>query len=341
MITENEGLAPAATEGEAVEEVQHSENITPGAADQPELGVHQFARLFPRMKSIELDTLADDIQANGLREPIVLYEGKILDGCNRHIACIQAVVEPRYEEFIGDEKAALAFVISKNIHRRHLSPQRRRFLIAELIKTQPEKSDRAIAEQVDASPSTGHRVRRSTASADAVEKRVGKDGKARKQPAKKAKAETAVASEDGTEWIAKDGTRSPKSCDCSPGTTAHAALDPTASAEARKAHYAALDDGDDEPLPAKRDAPPREVDYPPAVTELELNCVAREVKRLALQALAKLDGKVHLLSPKAVPVLTDEWLKAPNLCREVADAVRKATPSKRGHLTVVEADNAS
>jgi hypothetical protein len=38
-----------------------------------------------------------------------------------------------------------AYIISKNIHRRHLTAEQRRALIAKLIKAQPEKSDRQVA----------------------------------------------------------------------------------------------------------------------------------------------------------------------------------------------------
>jgi hypothetical protein len=45
-------------------------------------------------------------------------------------------------------------VISANIHRRHLTAEQKRELIAELIKATPEKSDRQITERVKASPTT-------------------------------------------------------------------------------------------------------------------------------------------------------------------------------------------
>jgi disulfide oxidoreductase YuzD len=44
---------------------------------------HKFADLFPMMQADELDQLVADIKQNGLLEPIVTYEDKILDGRNR------------------------------------------------------------------------------------------------------------------------------------------------------------------------------------------------------------------------------------------------------------------
>lgn len=48
---------------------------------------HPIANLFPLMTGDEYLALVEDIRANGLLEPVVLYEGKILDGRNRYNAC--------------------------------------------------------------------------------------------------------------------------------------------------------------------------------------------------------------------------------------------------------------
>ena len=42
---------------------------------------------FPRLVGAEFDALVNDIAANGLRDPIVLHNGMILDGGNRAAAC--------------------------------------------------------------------------------------------------------------------------------------------------------------------------------------------------------------------------------------------------------------
>jgi hypothetical protein len=53
-----------------------------------ELPHHPLAALFPLLDGDEFTALADDIRANGLREPIMLFEGAILDGRNRYRACM-------------------------------------------------------------------------------------------------------------------------------------------------------------------------------------------------------------------------------------------------------------
>lgn len=80
--------------------------------------LHPLCEIFPRLSSAELDDLAGDIKLHGLRQPITLLGGMILDGGNRYAACNQAGIEPRFVEYDGGNPAA--FVLSMNLHRRHL-----------------------------------------------------------------------------------------------------------------------------------------------------------------------------------------------------------------------------
>ena len=65
--------------------------------------------------------LRSDISKHGLRVPIVLYKGQVLEGWHRCRACCETGTEIRTEEFTGDERAALAFGLSMNLARRHLT----------------------------------------------------------------------------------------------------------------------------------------------------------------------------------------------------------------------------
>ena len=154
-----------------------------------EIGFHPLAAIFPLMEGAEFDELVADIKANGQRQWIVTYEGMILDGRNRYRACLAAGVKPgvqKGDDCVGDPAA---YVVSANIHRRHLNAKQKRDLIAKLLKAQPQKSDRQIAETVKASPTTVGVVRReiesTVQSGQLPPKRIGADGKARKRPAKK------------------------------------------------------------------------------------------------------------------------------------------------------------
>src|SRR5262249_19517601 len=106
---------------------------------------HPLAELFPLMEGEDFDRLVGDIRAHGLREPIVLFDNKVLDGRNRCRACIEAGMPLRTRNFDPTlEGSPEAFVISTNVHRRHLSSKQKREFIAKLLKANPTASDRAI-----------------------------------------------------------------------------------------------------------------------------------------------------------------------------------------------------
>src|SRR2546430_9180645 len=112
---------------------------------------HPLASMFPLMEGEEFDALVADIKTNGQRDPIVLYQGKILDGRNRYRACLAAGVGlklSKHEDnspYIGDP---VAYVVSKNIHRRHLTAEQKRELLIKIIASAPEKSDRRHAKEI-------------------------------------------------------------------------------------------------------------------------------------------------------------------------------------------------
>jgi N6-adenosine-specific RNA methylase IME4 len=80
---------------------------------------HEIAAIFPLLSDSELEVLSNDIKTNGLQEPVILFDGKILDGRNRYRACKLAGVEARTKKYEGNSPAA--FVWSANFHRRHLT----------------------------------------------------------------------------------------------------------------------------------------------------------------------------------------------------------------------------
>ena len=81
---------------------------------------HELANIFPLMNNLEIESLTRDIKKNGLFEPIVLLDNKILDGRNRYLACRKAGIKPRYKEF-QNHIEPLSFVLSGNLYRRHLN----------------------------------------------------------------------------------------------------------------------------------------------------------------------------------------------------------------------------
>ena len=59
------------------------------------LTAHPLADMFPLIEGEDFQSLVDDIVANGIRVPIMLYEGKVLDGRNRLRAAIRGIMPPR------------------------------------------------------------------------------------------------------------------------------------------------------------------------------------------------------------------------------------------------------
>jgi ParB-like chromosome segregation protein Spo0J len=168
---------------------------------------HPLSNMFPLMEGEEFDALVEDIKKNGQREPIVLYQGKILDGRNRYRACLEAGVGLRiskYEDnspYIGDPAA---YVISKNIHRRHLTAEQRQKLIIEVLARAPEKSDRRHAKEIGVDHKTIGAARakgEDVGRIPHVETRT--DTKGRKQPARKIK----TAAQRITDRVRRAATR--------------------------------------------------------------------------------------------------------------------------------------
>ena len=58
-----------------------------------DLEFHPLANVFPLSDGEEFEALAADIAVHGVREPVVLYEGQILDGRNRYRASHVAGVD--------------------------------------------------------------------------------------------------------------------------------------------------------------------------------------------------------------------------------------------------------
>jgi ParB-like chromosome segregation protein Spo0J len=82
---------------------------------------HPLAEIFPLMEGEALSALVEDIRKNGLKSQITLYEDKIIDGRNRWRACKELNLPFGTKKLNGEDP--LAFVMSENLHRRHLTKQ--------------------------------------------------------------------------------------------------------------------------------------------------------------------------------------------------------------------------
>ena len=100
-----------------------------------EYPVHPVASLFPMIDDDALNALAEDIEKNGQREPIIVAyldeamidEPVVIDGRNRHAACKLAGIEPEFKFVMSLNDRELSpqviadWIISHNLHRRHLT----------------------------------------------------------------------------------------------------------------------------------------------------------------------------------------------------------------------------
>jgi hypothetical protein len=127
---------------------------------------HKYADLYPLASEEELSRLTDDIKQNGLANPIVITfaDGceRIVDGRNRYLACERAGVEPkcidwwrarypfgysyapgvkpygRNEKYHGQEgfeDDLLMWVVAQNSHRRHLSQDQLKMVVAKVAES--------------------------------------------------------------------------------------------------------------------------------------------------------------------------------------------------------------
>lgn len=105
------------------------------------LEFHEVANIFPMMEKGEFEALKDDIRRNGLNEAIWLFDGKIIDGRNRYLATIAVGVEPKFKNYEGKEDDLIDFVLSLNLHRRHLSVSQKACLAVDLLPRIEEKNE--------------------------------------------------------------------------------------------------------------------------------------------------------------------------------------------------------
>lgn len=107
--------------------------------------IHPAAQKFPPMEDVEFEALCADIAGNGLLEPIMRceYEGEtvILDGRHRLLACLKCEIELENIEFDDyGGNTPVAYVVSRNKHRRHLKPGQLAMIAAELKSMYEEEA---------------------------------------------------------------------------------------------------------------------------------------------------------------------------------------------------------
>ena len=95
------------------------------------IALHPYCSAIPEMAQEDYKSLKSDISGSGLLEPIVLFQGMILDGRHRYRACLELDIEPWFKDYDGPD-SPMDYVISMNLRRRHLSESQRAQAMANL-----------------------------------------------------------------------------------------------------------------------------------------------------------------------------------------------------------------
>lgn len=106
--------------------------------------IHPVAEVFPMMSGDEMNAFVEDIRENGQREPIILIRTddgnqQVIDGRNRLVACGRLELRPEFDWYEGDDP--IGYVLSLNLHRRHLNESQRGMVGAKLKPLYEEEAE--------------------------------------------------------------------------------------------------------------------------------------------------------------------------------------------------------
>lgn len=115
------------------------------AGGRNKLEFHPAANVFPIANPDEFAALVESIRTDGFdpSHPIIIFEGKILDGRNRALAALEADVEPvcrQWDVMDGDP-----FAWNENAVRRHLDPGTLAACRVKMIRGQAERTHKREA----------------------------------------------------------------------------------------------------------------------------------------------------------------------------------------------------
>lgn len=99
----------------------------PGDSSPPRTAIytnHPAADIFPLMDEAAFALLKADIAEHGLLDSITVFDGQIIDGRNRYRACTELGISSFYDP-LEECSDPIAFVLSRNLHRRHLTTSQR------------------------------------------------------------------------------------------------------------------------------------------------------------------------------------------------------------------------
>jgi len=133
----------------------NTEGIRPAFDDEPKY--HKLSTVFMSFEDTnEFEGLVISVKKYGLFEPILMWQGWIVDGRHRHKACLKSEVEPEYEYLPDDMPFNVVRdrVVAANLMRRHLTTGQRAMTAAALANIShggDRKSDQETNSSLDKS----------------------------------------------------------------------------------------------------------------------------------------------------------------------------------------------
>ncbi|MFL5330467.1 MAG: ParB N-terminal domain-containing protein [Gemmataceae bacterium] len=159
--------------------------------------------LLPKLPEAEFVELLADIEQRGIEVPIIVTpEGIVIDGHHRLRAAKKLGLRkiPKVVLTGLSSKEQKARAIAVNFHRRQLTMQQKKELIAELLRANPERADRDVADAVNGSPKTVKKLRaRLVDGGEIPHLTLRTDRRGRKQPARKPSRTAALAEDNSAE----------------------------------------------------------------------------------------------------------------------------------------------
>lgn len=137
---------------------------------------HPAASIFPMLPDDKLFELADDIEKTGQREPVLLLDGMVLDGRNRMAACRLKGIEP-VTKIVTNIEDPVAYVLSLNLHRRHLTPSQASMCAARARELYEQQAKERQGKRNDLKPNLPENLPEGRDARDAAGKAFGVSGK--------------------------------------------------------------------------------------------------------------------------------------------------------------------
>jgi hypothetical protein len=171
--------------------------------------VHPYANRFPMMTGGQFQDFLKDIEEHGQQKDVVLLEGKLLEGRNRALALHQLGKELKTVNFdeLGTSQTPLEYVISSNLHRRHLTDQQRVQIAKDLAKLLEEQATETTQQTQAGIPLPDLGKPNKSGNAVPLYKNQNQTGRGKKGTASIAAARMGVSKQAVNQALARDAAR--------------------------------------------------------------------------------------------------------------------------------------